>query len=253
MSTHHAAAATRRRRGKSHSTDQDNLLLNDLMQFFESAEHMEKFKQVIDGRSRVSLRIIYWFVTNYAKQYETQYPVQMRTGILKDLVEECTFKVYHRYKLKLKSYSSKRFDSFCRGDRIYVANGADADANKGTHADAADADTGETETTIGQLNFFKWCIENKVLEYIEAHYEDIERDMNARNSASRRRALDTADGHAPHEDPTAASATTAAPAGPAGPAACTTTKKRKPRQELSVVASKCIRREHVHITVKFDN
>ncbi len=248
MSTHHAAAATtRRRRGKSHSTDQDNLLLNDLMQFFESAEHMEKFKQVIDGRSRVSLRIIYWFVTNYAKQYETQYPVQMRTGILKDLVEECTFKVYHRYKLKLKSYSSKRFDSFCRGDRIYVANGAEADTNKGTHADVAHADTSEIETTIGQLNFFKWCIENNVLEYIEAHYDDIERDMNARNSASRRRGMETS------ENPTQKQEEVASATATASATASATPKKRKPRQELSVVASKCIRREHVHITVKFDN
>ena len=43
------------------------------------------------------------------------------------------------------------------------------------------------QTTIGQLNFFKWVIENKVIEYIEEHYDAIEADMNNRNSTSKER------------------------------------------------------------------
>ena len=33
-------------------------------------------------------------------------------------------------------------------------------------------------STIGQLNFFKWAINNKVIEYITDNYIDIENDMN---------------------------------------------------------------------------
>ena len=43
------------------------------------------------------------------------------------------------------------------------------------------------QTTIGQLNFFKWALENQVIKYIEDNYEAIEADMNTRNSTSRRK------------------------------------------------------------------
>jgi hypothetical protein len=76
------------------------------------------------------------------------------------------------------------------------------------------------ETTIGQLNFFKWTIENKIIEFIEANYEDIENDMNARNSTSKRKDSDT--------------------------------KTRKKREELSISACKCIKKETVKIIVKFN-
>ena len=69
--------------------------------------------------------------------------------------------VYHSYKSQLKAYSKKRFDPFCRRDRLeFMINGD------------------SVETTIGQLNFFKWAIKNLVIEYIINHKEDIETDMN---------------------------------------------------------------------------
>ena len=34
------------------------------------------------------------------------------------------------------------------------------------------------ETTIGQLNFFKWAIDNLIIDYIKDNYEEIELDMN---------------------------------------------------------------------------
>ena len=75
------------------------------------------------------------------------------------------------YKLKLKAYSKKRFDPFCRWDRITIPYN----------------DNSQVVTTIGQLNFFKWALENKVIEYIELHYKEIELDMNSRNSTSKRK------------------------------------------------------------------
>ena len=93
------------------------------------------------------------------------------------------------------------------------------------------------ETTIGQLNFFKWAIDNKILDYIEQYYDDIERDMNARNSSSRRNTTSSTEGS---ED----AATT--------PTIKSDGKTRKKRQELSVSASKCIKKEMVQIVVTFD-
>jgi hypothetical protein len=34
-------------------------------------------------------------------------------------------------------------------------------------------------TTIGKLNFFRWALESNILEYMEAHEEDIRAGYNA--------------------------------------------------------------------------
>ena len=115
---------------------------------------------IINGQSNISLRIVDWFATNYAKKNFT---------ILDN--NNKRFKVYVDYKLKLRAYSKKRFDPFCRWDRINIPY------VNGTYI----------QTTIGQLNFFKWALENKVVQYIEDNYSDIEKDMNTRNSTSKRK------------------------------------------------------------------
>jgi hypothetical protein len=152
--------------------------------------------RIITGESKISLRIIDWFATNYAKKYYTLY-----------IVSGNRFKVYDDYKLKLKAYSKARFDPFCRWDRISIPY----------------TEGKSIETTIGQLNFFKWAIENKVVDYIEENYSEIEKDMNNRNSTSKRKETLTDN-----------------------------TKTRKKREELSVSATKSIKKENVEIVVKFN-
>ena len=211
----------------ANASTQDDLLLHNLMNFYDNEENMNKIQTIVNGESKVSLRIIDWFVTNYAKKHDTEYKIRMRTGILKDLIEDCTFKVYHRYKLQLKAYSKRKFDRFCRWDRISIP------CNK----------NGEEclmETTIGQLNFFKWAIDNKILDYIERYYEEIEKDMNARNSSSRRNTTSSTDSSETSTEDAVA------------PTTKTDGKTRKKRQELSVSASKCIKKEMVQIVVTFD-
>ena len=176
-------------------TTQNDLLLHNLMEYYNSTGLLDKMLSIITGESTVSLRIVDWFSTNYSKQYWTQYEVNGRR-----------FKVYVDYKLRLKAYSKRRFDPFCRWDRITIPY------HNSTHI----------ETTIGQLNFFKWALENKVIDYIEENYQTIEADMNTRNSTSRPK-----DG------------------------AAANSKTRKKRQQLSVSASKSIKKENVEIMVSF--
>jgi len=209
---------------------QDDLLLQNLMNFYENPQNMKTIQSIVNGESRVSLRIIDWFVTNYAKKHDTEYILRMRTGILKDLIEDCKFKVYNRYKLQLKAYSKRRFDSFCRWERVSIP--------------CAKNDSGEEclmETTIGQLNFFKWAIENRILDYIEQNYADIERDMNSRNSSSKRNTTSSTD-----------TSTTSEGTDESVTPQKTDGKTRKKRQELTVSASKCIKKEMVQIVVTFD-
>ena len=189
---------------------QNDLLLKNLMEFYENREHLHKMMYIINGESRISLRIVDWFVTNYAKKYYTVYDLELPHSS-----ETVRFKVYNDYKLKLKAYSKKRFDPFCRWDRIQIPYD----------------DAKYMETTIGQLNFFKWAIENKIVDYIRENYDIIETDMNQRNSSSLKRISGKTEPPSQmfHDN-----------------------KTRKKREELSVSACKCIKKEMVNIVVKFN-
>ena len=193
-------------------TTQNSLLLNNLLQFYKESETLDKMLNIINGESAISLRIIDWFATNYAKKNFTLYNLEDKFGNTK------RFKVYVDYKLKLKAYSKKRFDPFCRWDRITVPYKEDA----------------HIQTTIGQLNFFKWAIENKIIEYIENNYDDIEKDMNSRNSTAKRKESGV--------EPAALSINQSS----------SNTKTRKKREELSVSATKSIKKEEVEIVVNFN-
>ena len=82
---------------------QNDLLLVKLMDYYKEDENLNKMLNIINGNSKISLRIVDWFATNFAKKYYTVF----------DLNEK-RFKVYVDYKLNLKAYSKKRFDPFCR-------------------------------------------------------------------------------------------------------------------------------------------
>ena len=194
----------------SNYTTQNDLLLKNLLNFYKTDDshgnydqnnNLDKMLKIITGESKISLRIVDWFATNYAKKYYTLYTINASH----DNVTR-RFKVYDDYKLKLKAYSKKRFDPFCRWDRTSIpyTNGK------------------FIETTIGQLNFFKWALENNVIDYIEQNYNEIEKDMNNRNSTSKRKETITDN-----------------------------SKTRKKREELSISATKSIKKEKVEIVVQF--
>jgi hypothetical protein len=226
-------------------TTQNSLLLNNLLKFYAQDDNMDYMLRIINGESKISLRIIDWFATNYAKKYYTLYSIH-NTGR--------RFKVYVDYKLKLKAYSKKRFDPFCRWDRINVPY----------------KDDKYIQTTIGQLNFFKWALENDVIRYIEENYANIEKDMNNRNSNAKKNSMcssiasemsmasttslfsecdgsgdvdniENADGAS--LSPTSSSTITSNE---------TNNKTRKKREELSISATKSIKKEKVEIVVNFN-
>jgi len=183
----------------SYST-QNQLLLNKLMEFYSKDNNIDKILPIINGEHKVSLRLIDWFVTNYSKKYYTTFNITSKSGNAR------RFKVYVDYKLKLKAYSKKRFDPFCRWDRITIPYGENT----------------SIQTTLGQLNFFRWALEYGILDFIEKNLVDIENDMNKRNSSSKNRSTKS------------------------------TAKTRKKRKELSVSATKSIKKEEVEIVVKFN-
>ena len=167
-------------------TTQNDLVMNVLKKYYcdNEYENLKKILPIINGHDCISLRLIDWFVTNYSKKNFTSY-----------LVHDKRFVVHTEYKLKLRSYKKKRFDPFCRWDRIVLPYENDK----------------YIQTTIGQLNFFKWATENNIVEYIKDNKEEIENDMNKRNKNI----------------------------------------SGKKRNELSIAAVKTIKKESVEITVTF--
>jgi hypothetical protein len=177
-------------------TKQNDLLLDKLQKYYETNnfKQLDKILKILNGDSIISLRILDWFVTNYAQKNYVVY----------SLTDGSRFKVYNDYKLKLKAYSKKRFDPFCRWEKITIPY----------------KNNTLIQTTIGQLNFFKWVLENEIIEYIESNFDKIEIDMNTRNSTSKKK---------PTEH-----------------------KTRKTRHELSPSAIKNIQKEFIQISVNFD-
>lgn len=218
---------------------QNDLLLNSLKEFYKNKANLDKMMRIVNGKTRISLRIVDWFVTNYAKKHYTVYNI-----IYKD--EPIRFKVYNEYKLKLKAYNKRRFDPFCRWDRTVIPY------EKDTYM----------ETTIGQLNFFKWAIENDIIEYIETNYAGIEADMNMRNSTSikKKKKVDSLSSVSSvssviTDTTTESVETTESNVDDSETYICNENivgnKTRKKREELSVFACKCIKKETVKVVVKF--
>lgn len=126
-----------------------DLILASLSRFYGNDENLVKFKAIVEG-DEVSLRLIDWFVTNYCKKNNVEF--QNRST---------RYNVYVDYRSQLKAFSKHNFDPFRRRDRIRYFYKEDA----------------FILTTVGQLNFFKWAIENGIIDYIFEHKRDIEDDM----------------------------------------------------------------------------
>ena len=108
-----------------------NVLLTFLSEYYEDNHNINKLLSIVqEGEAKISLRIIDWFVTNFSKKHNVFYNMyKTDTGKL-TLVDKGNsfvkqFNTYHSYKSQLKSFSKKRFDPFCRRDRILYKYSSD--------------------------------------------------------------------------------------------------------------------------------
>lgn len=134
--------------------DSRDLLMSSLSKFYHIKSNTQTIIPIIEGTSKISLRLIDWFVTNYSKKLNIVITKQINMNIIH-------FNVYLSYRSQLKAYSKQLFDPFRRRDRIKFVY----DGNK------------SIETTVGQLNFFRWILQNNILDYICQNVNDIEKDM----------------------------------------------------------------------------
>ena len=161
------------------SCSRQSLLLESLIDFFRETDALEIMLPIVRQETAISLRILDWLVTNHSKSHSIVYS----NG-------DTTFNMYKSYKDQLKGYSKKQFDPFCRRERVLVDyidwkwtiyNGEEFDDNS------------KFLTTVGQLNFFRWAITNKVIQYAVDNVTSIEEDMISSskipNNSKKRREL----------------------------------------------------------------
>ena len=149
-----------------------NLLLSSLTTYYKKhTSHRKTLKEIIEGQSLLSLRIIDWFVTHYARTYQIIYWIDNDKNIYYEKYPENVdnkhlrkFHLYMEYRAQLQSYTKLFFDPFRRHERITFILESDPLIS--------------IETTVGQLNFFRWAFQNHIFTYILDHLQNIE-DMMA--------------------------------------------------------------------------
>jgi hypothetical protein len=134
-------------------TEKEKIVSKELVRFYDK-EKIEKIKPIINQEHDISLRLIDWTLTNYAKKNCIKY--QLSDGRIIDIFES--------YKNYMTSYKRNiLFDLFRRGKCSKVTYGPDKDDHM--------------ISGIKQLNSFKCILEIELIEYIMENKEKIETDM----------------------------------------------------------------------------
>ena len=128
--------------------------------------------EAVQRDNGVSLRMLDWFVTNYAKRLA----LRIRTPSGDSVV------VHDAYRTALAAFRRRNFDPFCRASKrsrtgaVVLSTVTLTGPHRGT-----------VRTCVSQLNFMLWAHQNGVLAYARAHSKVIEADMNRAAAASRER------------------------------------------------------------------
>ena len=162
------------RRGKSVDG-----LMRKIETFFSKPEHMGKLLPFLKGESKISIRLIEWFVSVYSMNH-----------IVDWFIDSELFNVYLDYQAMMDDNTKQLFDPFCRKWRKEKRK----DKEGGTytvkiyHGIKFYYTDDEYEiTTVAQLNFFKWFIGNNVFDYVIDHRDELTADMNRHNHEKKRR------------------------------------------------------------------
>lgn len=162
---------------------QEEVLISKLLDFYSVSKNLTTFVEIVEQGTVISLRLLDWFSTNYSKFNKVYID---------------TLDVHSDYKNKLDGYRKRAFDPFCRKKRIYVWCDDDDIRNPKSprlnlkykyieNYEEYLTKSGGIVTTIGQLNFFMWCIEKGIVDYIVENIKKIEKSMSESNKLSKRK------------------------------------------------------------------
>lgn len=122
--------------------------------------------KIIESRSHISLRILDWFASKHSKH---------RVKLNFSHWKKDSFDVRISYDAQLKTYKKRYFDPFRRKKKFWYYFDKKNKSKK-------------ILTTIGQLNFFRWAIDKKILEFVKINFTEINEEMkkNAKDEKSKK-------------------------------------------------------------------
>jgi len=150
----------------------EKMLYDVINDFFKKCSNVEidKIINIIDGKYKISLRFLDWFVTRYCYLYKTSIPINNIYN------KEQDFNINISYKAQLKSFKKKCFDPFKRKNKFYYSFG--------------EPNNNLILTTLGQLNFFKWTLSFDIITYVENNFDAINNKILHVNSFFKKNIID---------------------------------------------------------------
>jgi hypothetical protein len=146
-------------------------LLKSLKEFYKTEANMKKLVNILEKEGELSRRVLDFLCTNYAKKNDVMYFLTDSNG------KKVPFHLHIQYRNQLKAYSKMLFDPFRRHERIILS--------------CPLVETKKLNTTVAQLNFFRWAIEYKVLDWINdaSNLKKVENDMTATTQVRKKEKL----------------------------------------------------------------
>lgn len=96
---------------------------------------------ILQNKNKISINFINWFIAVYCNN---------NIIFINDKLISSSFKTANKY------YSKKYFNPLKKGDNIKIM-----------------LNNAELESSVCQLNFFKWAYTNNIIEYIEKNYLEL--------------------------------------------------------------------------------
>lgn len=127
--------------------------------FFQIASNYDTMYNYIKTKK---INLLYWGITNYAKMHDIRYHLTQES----DRIEFVVFDSYQTYRDQV---GKTLFDCYARGAKMEASSG-----------EPGSDDYKVIQTTLGQLNMFRWAIENNVIAFVLSHYSEIEKDYQVR-------------------------------------------------------------------------
>lgn len=140
------------------------LLLDALQEFYKNGSFGTVVVPIIRDHNPLALRDIDWLVTNYSLAFPVVYANPKYPN-------SEPFNIHDSYTQHEAVWKKRLFDPFQRGHRIMFR--------------VEDVDY---ETTIAQLNFFRWAIEFGVIHWAAQHRDEI-REHHQRIKAERKKLI----------------------------------------------------------------
>lgn len=156
------------------------LLFESLIQFYNTNGAFETVVvPILRNKDPLPLRDIDWLVTNFSLAFPVVYENPMRSNSSSssnnnnDTAEP--FNLHDSYEQHEEAWKKKLFDPFQRGERVMFRNAAGD----------------EHETTIAQLNFFRWAIQYGVIDWAAKNRDEIHKHHQMSKRARKQLIQDT--------------------------------------------------------------